>query len=88
MDLPKCRSCGERHRAGPCPQFQVPGASAPSNDLNEKSLEDLLVQVNAPFPLQPTHRIGAPAKAPFDRKAYQREYMRGYRKRIAKEQPS
>ena len=22
MDAPKCRTCGERHRAGPCPKFE------------------------------------------------------------------
>ena len=22
MDAPKCRTCGERHRTGPCPKFE------------------------------------------------------------------
>jgi hypothetical protein len=83
MDAPKCKMCGERHALGACPQFHVSarkqvrgveegssGRHAPRKRAAGKS-EGKPVKVQAVAP--------PPAKAPFDRKAYQRNYMREYR---------
>jgi hypothetical protein len=67
---PICRTCGERHRYGPCPQHFV------KSPEKKKRLEPLLK------PLQPKPEA-KPTKAEFDRLKYQRELMR---KRRAKKQ--
>lgn len=33
MDLPKCRTCGERHRLGPCPSFSAKGSGEAAGQL-------------------------------------------------------
>lgn len=32
MDFPKCRTCGERHRLGPCPKFNQLRGSVKKSD--------------------------------------------------------
>ena len=69
MDLPKCKICGERHRLGPC---------------DGKTMPRVRKDTPAEAQKQAKEREAADGKkgTPFDRKAYQREYMRGYRARV------
>ena len=64
MQHPKCRTCGERHKFGPCPQIQ----NAPSVRLTRAPPVGLTA---APAAVD--------ARAKFDRVSYQREYMRRWR---------
>lgn len=71
MDKPKCRTCGERHRLGPCPQFAFKN---PMQVAIERAASD------APLPpmTKPERRFAEllVKGVGFDRVAYQREYMR------------
>ena len=65
MEKTKCKICGKRHWGIICGPDAVGVPSSPP-----------------PKPLTPTAvaviEVPAPAKPPFDRAAYQREYMRTY----------
>jgi hypothetical protein len=100
MDLPKCKTCGERHRAGPCPAFAKSGGGVESRHAVESRVGDakggrpkgaslykrpLSTGDHGENPLpKPEVASGPPdtskkSRAPagsFDRKAYQRDYMR------------
>lgn len=97
MQLQKCRTCGERHRVGPCPSYAKsslgggesrPTKIASGNDRNRVTpLAGLVTEGN---PIEP--RVAGVASSPsekkkrapagsFDRKAYQREYMKKRRVR-------
>jgi hypothetical protein len=64
---PLCKTCGERHRYGPCPQKSLrtpPGKKPVVADVRK-------VGRGADLPTQ-----GATTPAKFDKVAYQREYMK------------
>jgi hypothetical protein len=45
MDLPKCRTCGERHRLGPCPSSQTKSRGDEFTDLTARQAK---VRADAP----------------------------------------
>jgi hypothetical protein len=70
MDNQKCRLCGERHpQRGGCPSFQ---SSKPSRKPTTRPVEKTAAHSTS------SERIETPPKPAFDRKTYQREYMRSY----------
>jgi hypothetical protein len=75
MQHPKCRTCGERHQFGPCPQ------AAASKPVNAPPVSLTAAPVSlTPTPAAPVSLT--PDRAKFDRVSYQRDYMR--RQRAAK----
>jgi hypothetical protein len=88
MDKPKCRLCGDRHRLGStCPRFEtVPKAErikavthavilTASQQSNAESNKPA-VESNKRIPRE----VGENPAPSFDRTAYEREYMRRWRR--------
>ena len=67
MEAPKCKICGQRHY-GLCPQAKGGEANIPGHD--SRASED---DANKTQPRAAKKRA---VRGSFDRKAYQREYMR------------
>lgn len=80
MEAPKCKLCGERH-FGLCLDARANVSERrgrTSADAIQRAMER--IENALPAPLPPSHT--------FNRKAYQRDYMKVYmRKRRAKETP-
>ena len=71
MDAPKCRTCGERHRLGPCahgPQFMTKSRGGGESGPAPKGGQ-------TPSGPRELKRKRAP-KGSFDRQVYQRDLMR------------
>jgi hypothetical protein len=86
MEHQKCRICGNRHRLGPCPSparelckvaEEVVPALVPTPPLSNAQLQTWIA---AAFEDAVTRVLNAAQKPAFDRRAYQREYMRRRRK--------
>ncbi len=93
MDLAKCKICGERHRAGPCPKFQSSRGSTEGRARTDQSLGSPHATCNVAGRSPASGVAGiksSPREAKFDRATYQRDYMRKRRaaEKIYKNNPT
>lgn len=94
MDQPKCKICGERHKLGVCPTtsaIRLTGQRRGVEGLGLRTISHTTSRQagSAATPPRETVKLGlpdqsasetrVPDQAKFDKKAYQREYMRARR---------
>ena len=84
MERPLCPLCNTKHFAREAHAFKdepkTEAPLAPLVNMQERPQGDLTNGTDKPVETGVTSAV---ASVPFDRKAYQREYMRGWRKRKA-----
>jgi hypothetical protein len=78
---PLCKTCGERHRYGPCPQksLRTPAVKKPVPNDNPEAfakLDAALEKLDEEKKGLRTPPVQKPAPAKFDKVKYQRELMR------------